>query len=1553
MSQSQRSIRLTIIRTAILAIITISSLSIAAAGASAAGFSIFDSVGEFFGLLNGSSDTADADRSARAQRFPLDSPLHVYGTGWLRPSELIGQAPETNEIGGPDKFVGVKINKDDPLVPRNFDCTSIHRLGIDRQENLRAGAIMIACGQAEGGSLEPEGEEGENPSVFGGTDRNLITGTETAPNITQSETFTTANPDNPMQIVVAYNDSRGRNASPINISGASISTDGGTTFTRITTAGGQSPFSGTEGDPVVLYHRPTGTWVTVWLDTACGGQGLGGYKSTTPANAASWTHFCMHNNSQDDRNSGWADNGSSSPFFGRMYISYNDFNVGGGALFVGRSTDAGTTWSAPVQVTTNFIRDVQLTGDSLTGTLYLAGMDEMGGGLTNRANKMYRSTDGGVTWTNTYTGPTFPAPGRTASGFFGTMYSSPAYWRHQGWGEPAALNNVVSYVYDSRNTGNGDPANVFYIRSTDSGVTFSAPLQLNTDVDATKAQWQPNLSVSPSGTLLATWYDETPRTAASCQPSSPATPCYQMYSRKSLDNGLTWLAPMPLSDVASPLPLQGDPGIQVTYAGDYDYGSAILAKHNTSWVDGRVAIAGASQQDAFTDAETALLGTPTATNTGTPSPTPTFTPTATATCAPGYSNSTSTGNTVVPGTTLVTGSNCDDCSNAVTIPFPFTFYGTSFTSVNAISNGNLQFTSAVTTFTNTCLPAATLNNLIAPHWDDLLLTGATDGIYTSTSGAAPNRIFNIEWRGGYFSGGGLVDFEARLYETSGRIDFIYGTVDQTGSSATVGLQQGTGATFTQFECNTAGTLSPGFGITYLPTTCASPSATPTNTATATATATPTATATGTPSGMWAVVAPLAPARYANRGRSDGLFYYSVGGSTIGATLANVDRYDPVTNTWLARAPIPTPVLDAPVVYAAGKLYVLGGWNDPTNVVYDLTQIYDIATNTWSTGAPMPGVRMGSYVGTFGGKIYVAGGFTANDINTGQNTTFEYTIATNTWVTRATMPNVNALGAYSVAGQFLYTFGGWRGNPCCNTDSYRYDMVANVWTTLAALPTGLEGAQAATDPSGNLLIYGGGTPFSDPAAVATTYVYNPGTNTYSTGPSLNQARVRFAGGNLGNSAMAVAGYTGTATTGITERLVFAGATPTATATATATVGCTPGAYNYSVGAGAMIPGTTRIDGAGCDDCVTAIAALPFPVSIYGTSYTAATAGSNGILAFGTVNNAFQATCFPVATATNELMPFYRDQRTDCASGCGIFTATTGTAPNRVFTIEYRTIYFGEASTTPTLDYEVNLRESGSIRFDYTYGLMNTTTQTARVSSIGTQRDPAFFTQYACDPTGQTPPVTAGQRISWTLAVCGTPTNTATATATATPTATVACTPGAWTAAAPVPIPISRYAFARNGQDLYVLGGVSNGSRVATVNRYNATTNVWTPLANIPVASEAPAAAFLNNKIFLVEGDTGDSFQIYDVATNTWSTGPSRPGVANNYGAAAGAFNGNVYIAGGNSAALNTCRSTISLLTHGVPVRLHHRASSWLAIRRSDSTSTWSGAGMRVLLLPTVP
>ncbi len=295
-------------------------------------------------------------------------------------------------------------------------------------------------------------------------------------------------------------------------------------------------------------------------------------------------------------------------------------------------------------------------------------------------------------------------------------------------------------------------------------------------------------------------------------------------------------------------------------------------------------------------------------------------------------------------------------------------------------------------------------------------------------------------------------------------------------------------------------------------------------------------------------------------------------------------------------------------------------------------------------------------------------------------------------------------------------------------------------------------------------------------------------------------------------------------------------PTATATATATA-CTATNYNYTLTTGTMTTGTTRIDGAGCDDCTTLIPSLPFPFTLYGTTYTAATVGSNGILAFGTANDAFGGSCLPVASATNQMMPFYRDERTDCANGCGIYTVTTGTAPNRIFTIEYRTIYFGETSSTPTLDYEVNLYESGSPTFDYTYGLVNATTQTGRTTSIGVQRDSTSFTQYACDPTGQTPPVSSGQRIVWTPAACGTATNTRPrhATRTSTPNAATS-TPTCQAGGGPINVLI---VYSDNSiPPATLISQIQAESGVGTVNTFDASASTPT-LAQLEAYTEVVA------------------------------------------------------------------------------------------------------------------
>ena len=108
----------------------------------------------------------------------------------------------------------------------------------------------------------------------------LITGTETSPNITQSETFTTANPDNPDEIVVAFNDSRGVNASPINISGASVSTDGGPPSPVSPRPMVKAPSTIPLAIRLFCTTSRRGTWFTVWIVDGSAAAASAGYKST-------------------------------------------------------------------------------------------------------------------------------------------------------------------------------------------------------------------------------------------------------------------------------------------------------------------------------------------------------------------------------------------------------------------------------------------------------------------------------------------------------------------------------------------------------------------------------------------------------------------------------------------------------------------------------------------------------------------------------------------------------------------------------------------------------------------------------------------------------------------------------------------------------------------------------------------------------------------------------------------------------------------------------------------------------------------------------------------------------------------------------------------------------------------------------------------------------------------------------------------------------------------------------------------------------------------------
>lgn len=85
-------------------------------------------------------------------------------------------------------------------------------------------------------------------------------------------------------------------------------------------------------------------------------------------------------------------------------------------------------------------------------------------------------------------------------------------------------------------------------------------------------------------------------------------------------------------------------------------------------------------------------------------------------------------------------------------------------------------------------------------------------------------------------------------------------------------------------------------------------------------------------------------------------------------------YDPHTDAWSFRAPLPTPRSGLCCGYVAGRIVVFGG--EAPGIVFEANEGYDPGTDRWETLAPMPVPRHGLHgatVAVIGDMVYVPGG----------------------------------------------------------------------------------------------------------------------------------------------------------------------------------------------------------------------------------------------------------------------------------------------------------------------------------------------------------------------------------------------------------------------------------------------------------------------------------------------------------------------------------------------------------------------------------------------------
>ena len=196
-------------------------------------------------------------------------------------------------------------------------------------------------------------------------------------------------------------------------------------------------------------------------------------------------------------------------------------------------------------------------------------------------------------------------------------------------------------------------------------------------------------------------------------------------------------------------------------------------------------------------------------------------------------------------------------------------------------------------------------------------------------------------------------------------------------------------------------------------------------------------------------------------------------------IDNAWEYDPAVDSWRALAPMPTKRGAAAAAGANGKLYVIGGAaqlpGDTNPAIHPARphrslgtiEEYDPATNSWRERSPMPTPRNHVAIGAVKGKIYVIGGRLGGAFITAMpdhtHLVQEYTPATDSWALKAPMPTARSAVASTVLHDKIYVAGGE-----IQTYEYlatfraleAYNPATNTWERLPPMPLprhGLAGA----------------------------------------------------------------------------------------------------------------------------------------------------------------------------------------------------------------------------------------------------------------------------------------------------------------------------------------------------------------------------------------------------------------------------------------------------------------------------------------------------------------
>ena len=221
---------------------------------------------------------------------------------------------------------------------------------------------------------------------------------------------------------------------------------------------------------------------------------------------------------------------------GHIYRTWNrSFSCAGG---IGRdfnlSSDGGANYSVPIALPISIRWGVPAVGPQ--GEVYVVGAASTLGGFALAKSTTLQDTKIAQAF-DFFTDLDLGGSPSASAG------PNPAGLLSQVWVAADPVDPMIVYVLASVNPPGPDPVDVHFVRSEDGGVTFGAPIRINTDVGTNAWQWFGTMSVAPNGRIDVIWNDSR---------EDPGGFDSQVYYSWSVDGGDTWSENMAVTPAFDP-----------------------------------------------------------------------------------------------------------------------------------------------------------------------------------------------------------------------------------------------------------------------------------------------------------------------------------------------------------------------------------------------------------------------------------------------------------------------------------------------------------------------------------------------------------------------------------------------------------------------------------------------------------------------------------------------------------------------------------------------------------------------------------------------------------------------------------------------------------------------------------------------------------------------------------------------------------------------------------------------------------------------------------------